>query len=48
MGIAETEERTELETLVEVLGNDEAQHAAEEHDLYHLVESVQHGDGVAA
>jgi hypothetical protein len=45
MGIAEIamaqEERSELETLVEVLGTERAQHAAEDHELYVLVLDVQ-------
>jgi hypothetical protein len=45
MGIADVitaqEERSELETLVEVLGTEEAQHAAEEHALYVLVLDAQ-------
>jgi hypothetical protein len=44
MGIAEAwadDERAELEFLVEVLGNEEAQHAAEDHNLRSLVVEVQ-------
>jgi hypothetical protein len=39
--IASEEERAELEHLVEVLGDDRAQHAAEDHALTTLLKDVQ-------
>lgn len=39
--IAAEEERSELEHLVEVLGNDDAQHAAEGHALPTFVRETQ-------